>query len=113
MPMSMYSFQPLLEGKLNAQADRGAVILLRAAVAGLHDARPSAGNDRKTGFHQQARRLDRRPVVGIVRLGARRAENRDRSAQPCQRVEALDEFAHDAEYPPRVAVSKRLALPGR
>jgi hypothetical protein len=92
----------LLEGKLDVAADRPASPEPRSLVAGFHDAGAGAGDDVESRHGQQARCLHCRVVMGIVGTDSRRTENRDRFLDRGQRVEPVDELAHDAHHAPRV-----------
>src|SRR5690242_693727 len=102
--------QPLLERQLDVTPDREAISLLRAPIRGLHDARPAAGDDREPFLREHPGGFHRLLVVGVVGLGASRAENRDGVVDVRQGVEALDELSHDAEDAPGVRLDERPRL---
>ena len=97
----------LLVGQLDVAADREAAALLAAAVRGLHDARAAAGDDR-VALPRRAAGRSRAPTrsAGSPSADARRAEDRDRRADPGERVEAFDELAQDPQRAPRIGVEE-------
>ena len=104
--------EPLLERQLDIAADRQAVALLAAAIRRFHDPGPAPGNDREALLGEQPRGFHGMLVVGIVRRGTRRPEYRDGAVDVGERVEPLDEFAHDPEHAPRVRPREGPALAG-
>ena len=74
----------------------------RTLVRRLHDAGTRAGDDREAGLGEKPRDFLRALVLRIVGAGARRAEDRDALLNIRQRIESLDELAHDAQDAPRI-----------
>ena len=67
----------------------------------------------KPGLRQQPPYLHRGGVLRIVGRRPRRAEHRHGRADLGERVEAVDELAHDPQDPPRVGVQERRILPAQ
>src|SRR5688500_1142763 len=99
--------QPLLEGELDVGADGQAAGLLRPTVGGLHDAGPATGDDREALLDERRGQPPSRAVVAVAPADAGRAEDADRRSDLRQRVEALDELAHDAQRSPRIGLLER------
>ncbi len=88
--------QRLLVRQLDVEADREPAALARAAVGGLHHARPAAGDDGEAGQRQQPPDLARLRVGRVVLANARRAEDRDRRpVDPRDGDEPLAELVRD------------------
>ena len=96
----------LLVGQLDVAADREAAALLAAAIRGLHDARPAAGDDRVALLREESADLARHRVRRVAGIDPRRAEHRDRRADRRQRIEALDELREDSQRAPGVGVQE-------
>src|SRR5262249_20425370 len=92
----------LLKGKFNIAADRNISTFLRATVACFHNARTTAGYDRKASLCQQACCLYRGYIGWILGFCTCRAKDRDSRRYVCERVKAFYKFTHDTEYAPRV-----------
>src|SRR3712207_7409035 len=56
----------------------------------------------RSGLREQSRDLDRRLVLRVVGVGHGRAEDRNPLRDRGERVEPLDELAHDAQHAPGV-----------
>ena len=91
-----------LVGQVDAQADRDALGFLGTPVGGLHDAGPAAGDHREALLGQPG--SERAACAYMGSLGWVRAEPKMLTAGPKsgQRIEAIDELAHDAQRTPGV-----------
>ena len=67
----------LLVGELDVASNRGRAHVVRAAVGGLHDARPAAGHDGESGAAQAPAHFAGHLVIPVVLLEAGRAEDGD------------------------------------
>src|SRR5262249_22814374 len=94
------SVAPLLARELDVAPDRQSAALPSAPVRRLHDPRSAAGDDREALLSQPPSDVARGLIVGIVLGHARRTEDRDRRPGVGELVEAGDELARDAHYPP-------------
>ncbi len=92
--------------QVDGEAHRDAVGLLGTAVGGLHDARPTAGDDGEALFGQAYCERLSLCIHGVVRLGPRRPEDGDGRSQPSQGIETVDELAHDAQRAPGVGLEE-------
>ena len=99
MPCSCGSSMP--------RPDRDAAGLACAAVGRLHDAGAAAGDDREAVLGEPEGELARLLVHRVRGVRARGAEDAHRRAQARERIEAVDELAHDAQRPPRVGLEER------
>src|SRR4029077_12320508 len=64
----------LLAGQLDGAAKRKAPVLMTATLHRLHHSRPAAGDHSEAATGERGAERPAERVVGIVRLGARRAE---------------------------------------
>src|SRR5690606_6150973 len=96
--------QPLLEGELDAEADRDAVRLQGALVGRLHGPGATPGDHREARLDQAAAQLDAGLVLPGVLGGARRAEDADGGRELGQGAEALDDLRRHAQHAPGVGV---------
>ncbi len=92
----------VLARQIDGQPHRDAVGLLGAAVGRLHDARTATGDDGEALVRELGRERPGLLIHGLIRLRASGAEDADGGAQAGERVEALDELAHDAQRAPGV-----------
>ena len=92
----------LLVRQLDVEPDRRHARVARAAVAGLHDPRAAAGDDREAGAAERGGRLARLRVHRVVARRARGAEDRDRLADVREALEAGPQLLVDPPQPRRV-----------
>src|SRR6185312_10790095 len=79
-------------------------------IGGFHDPGARSGDRRESRLRAEPADFGRRRVLRIVRLRARRAEDRDRLADVRELVEPFDELAHDAQHAPRVAAREVVGM---
>jgi hypothetical protein len=98
--------RPLLVRQLDIEADRDPTRFLRAAVRGLHHARPAAGHHGEARLRELSSDLARVGIEPVALVDPRGAEDADRRpADPLDREEALQELVPDAlGVPGKVAV---------
>src|SRR5207248_4978930 len=86
----------LLVRQVDVEADRKPSRLVRSAVRRLHQAGPTAGDDRETGLREASPHLYRLCDERVVLAHAGRPEDRDRRAiDPVDGFEALEKFVGD------------------
>src|SRR5438067_1362365 len=97
----------LLMRQLDVEADREPAALARAAVRGLHHARPAARDDGEPRLGEALPHLARLPVGRVLLVDPGRAEDSDPGpADPLDRGEALEELVRDPrDVPGEVAVA--------
>jgi hypothetical protein len=98
---------PLLEGELDAQADRAGTRLTRAAVGGLHQARAAAGYHRETLLAERAGHAAAELVLRMALGHPGRAPDRDRRSERAERLEAHDQLVADERQPLLVGLEGR------
>ena len=89
-------------GQRDIQADRATLRLKGPPVPRLHDPRPTPGDDGVPTAGEVAGELDRLLVDLAILPETGRPEDGDRLANIAHLLEALHQFAHDAEHPPAI-----------
>ena len=95
-----------LERQVDVEADRERARVARAAVGGLHDARPSAGDDREAGGPERSGGLACEGVLRVVAWRPGGAEDRHCRPHARQRPEALGQLAVHALSPGSVRLGR-------
>ena len=100
----------LLERQVDREPDRQRPDLARALVGGRHDPAAAAGDDREAGAAEPSGDVARVLVLGIVRMRARRTEDRHAVLDVLERLEAHLQLAPHAPDPHRVGGDRGVAL---